>query len=706
MTYNLNYDKFNNLQQASVGSNTLATYTYGSSNGSLSRLTYGNGDYIDYLYNAYGSTSEIKQNGTTAFKWYTDNSGNAVRHIDNIAGREYNYNYDTSGRLIGETIKSNIADSIMLPFARVSYAYDLNNNVSSIINVTGNKTVVTDYEYGLDNLPDTVKINNDKTESFTYDSLNRLTSTNIDLDNDITTSYTYKASDRNTGNSTVYQTTKIETETIGGKTYKYSYDSAGNITNIYQRENNIDTELYRYVYDSFSQLVTDIDFTALIRTDYTYDSHGNITNVLKSNINQNGVITSTISSVAYQYNDSTWADKLTSYNGSTITYDAIGNPLSYRNNMTMTWQNGRELATLTKGSNSVSYTYGADGNKKTKTVNGNVTKYEYAGDQLLYENTGYRKIYYVYDSNGNVLSAIYKASQHATEQTYYYAHNWRGDVVALYDSTGALFATYDYDAWGKLLSVKDANGDPITGATSFAIANPFRYRGYYYDRDSGLYYLQSRYYDPTTGRFVNADALAYTTSDSFIGLNLFAYAENNSINNVDATGNIAIPLIKIVEIAGVIIIIAMVGNTIISATKCSTAATRNPSITYASPFSLPKITSKEKELTKVIPKDPPKKGTTYYHVTTRENANKIISKAKLGGSGFEGGYVYAWKKKPSNYAIRNSGAHFGVIISFKTNATFVPDTNIKNPIIVKYGPVRSARSGTIAVWDVKIIGVT
>ena len=216
---------------------------------------------------------------------------------------------------------------------------------------------------------------------------------------------------------------------------------------------------------------------------------------------------------------------MTSYNGSTITYDAIGNPLSYRNNMTMTWQNGRELATLTKGSNSVSYTYGADGIRTTKTVNGNVTKYEYAGDQLLYENTGYRKIYYVYDSNGNVLSAIYKASQHATEQTYYYAHNWRGDVVALYDSTGTLFATYDYDAWGKLLSVKDANGDPITGATSFAIANPFRYRGYYYDRDSGLYYLQSRYYDPTTGRFVNADTLAYTTNDSFIGLNLFAIVD-------------------------------------------------------------------------------------------------------------------------------------------------------------------------------------
>ena len=132
---------------------------------------------------------------------------------------------------------------------------------------------------------------------------------------------------------------------------------------------------------------------------------------------------------------------------------------------------------------------------------------------------------------------ISKASQHATEQTYYYAHNWRGDVVALYDSTGALFATYDYDAWGNILSVKDANGDPITGATSFAIANPFRYRGYYYDRDSGLYYLQSRYYDPTTGRFVNADKIENLNLDwNVFDLNIFTYCNNNPCINCDKKG--------------------------------------------------------------------------------------------------------------------------------------------------------------------------
>ena len=103
--------------------------------------------------------------------------------------------------------------------------------------------------------------------------------------------------------------------------------------------------------------------------------------------------------------------------------------------------------------------------------------------------------------------------------------------MALYDSTGSLFATYDYDAWGKVLRVSDANGNLITSTTNFANINPFRYRGYYYDTDSELYYLQSRYYDPTTGRFLNADSVEYLgTNCSIIGYNLFTYCDNNSVN--------------------------------------------------------------------------------------------------------------------------------------------------------------------------------
>ena len=130
--------------------------------------------------------------------------------------------------------------------------------------------------------------------------------------------------------------------------------------------------------------------------------------------------------------------------------------------------------------------------ESTKTVDGTISKYEYVGDQLFFEQRGEKAIHYVYDSFGNVMAAVYKANASDTEHIYYYAHNWRGDVVALYTSTGNIFARYEYDAWGNLLSVKNGYGNIITGSTNFALINPIRYRGYYYDSESGLYYLQSR----------------------------------------------------------------------------------------------------------------------------------------------------------------------------------------------------------------------
>ena len=91
------------------------------------------------------------------------------------------------------------------------------------------------------------------------------------------------------------------------------------------------------------------------------------------------------------------------------------------------------------------------------------------------------------------------------------------------------------------MSIKDANGDDITNTGNFAIVNPFRYRGYYYDTESGLYYLQSRYYDPTTGRFVNADSFEYLgASGDIIGYNLFTYCENNPVVKIDSDGSFGI----------------------------------------------------------------------------------------------------------------------------------------------------------------------
>ena len=113
---------------------------------------------------------------------------------------------------------------------------------------------------------------------------------------------------------------------------------------------------------------------------------------------------------------------------------------------------------------------------------------------------------------------------------YYYITNLQGDVMQIVNSNGTTVATYDYDPYGNIIS--------STG--SIAEINPFRYRGYVYDTETGLYYLQSRYYDPEMGRFINADSYASTGQD-ILGNNMFTYCLNNPVYYSDQDGDIAVP---------------------------------------------------------------------------------------------------------------------------------------------------------------------
>ena len=110
-------------------------------------------------------------------------------------------------------------------------------------------------------------------------------------------------------------------------------------------------------------------------------------------------------------------------------------------------------------------------------------------------------------ANGQIYAVSYKANSSTDAVTYYYAHNWRGDITSIYDRDGNMVAKYEYDVWGNVLTVTDANNKSITDKNHIANLNPFRYRSYYYDSESGLYYLMSRYYDPVVHRFLNADGI-------------------------------------------------------------------------------------------------------------------------------------------------------------------------------------------------------
>ena len=132
---------------------------------------------------------------------------------------------------------------------------------------------------------------------------------------------------------------------------------------------------------------------------------------------------------------------------------------------------------------------------------------------------------FLYDVDGTIISVNMNGEE------YFYIRNLQQDIVALADKNGTIVAEYIYDAWDNILNLDEVN------ANSIARLNPYRYRGYRYDAETGRYYLNSRYYDPEIGRFINADDVRYLEPALLNGLNLYAYSGNNPVMYLDPNGN-------------------------------------------------------------------------------------------------------------------------------------------------------------------------
>ena len=145
-------------------------------------------------------------------------------------------------------------------------------------------------------------------------------------------------------------------------------------------------------------------------------------------------------------------------------------------------------------------------------------------------------MYYLHDETGAPIGMQYRTSNYASQvfDAYFFEKNVQGDIIGVYNSTGKKIGAYTYDAWGKC-SLSGANGNTILEDKVVAFYNPFRYRGYYYDYETGFYYLQSRYYNPEWGRFLNADGYINANGD-ITGFNMFAYCSNNPVMGYDPTG--------------------------------------------------------------------------------------------------------------------------------------------------------------------------
>ena len=524
-TYTFSYGVFDLRSSVMVGTKTLAQYHYDAeANYRLKKLDYGNTDNVQYEYDNLGrivKESYWKDGATECddFVAYSyDNDGNLATVYDSATQVTTTYYYDLLGRALYYT-KADATGQIQ----SVQYAYDVKNNLTGLTETVGNSTQGYTYQYDDDNRVVSATVGN-VTVTYDYDDFGRLTQKVTKQGDTTVKTEAYTFVNWTDSNNVARTTSQIATcaVTVGSTitTYSYTYDLNGNILTI-----SDGTNVTSYVYDSANQLVRENNQGGNYTHTWTYDDAGNIkfrkeyaytTVESLANVTPN-------KTVAYDYNDETWGDLLTSYDSNAITYDGIGNPLTW-GNRTFTWQRGRQLASLAENGITWSYTYDANGMRTSRTGDGKTYTYTYNGSQLVQMTVGSNTLRFTYDAAGTPLTVNYNGT------TYYYTTNLQGDVTGIVTETGATVVTYSYDSWGKLLE--------IDGTLKLTLGefNPLRYRGYVYDAETALYYLQSRYYDPGVGRFINLDKFA-STGQGLMGLNMFAYCGNSSPNNTDASGN-------------------------------------------------------------------------------------------------------------------------------------------------------------------------
>ncbi len=542
----------------------------------------GSGTEFRYFYNSKGALARVEQYSTTVA-----NGEVTSRTLLNTE----RYYYDATDRLIRvwETDAANHQHEFR-------WTYDSNDQVTELVETVNGQSFTYANSYNGDKQP-TQSSYGSVLESFTYDGLGRLSQSAVSSGNNavLTTDYSFLDLD---ATRTTTQVAEVRNRYgLTDESITYTYDSRGNITSVSfpwtvtvpdpeptptptppptptptpppgfpdfpietmdpndpgpipptptpdaglysgtQANNSsggvtttITVTIY-YEYDALNELVWEKSELEEKAWNYSYDLGGNILSKTEYSF-ENGVVGSTpLSTVTYTYGDADWPDLLTAYNGSPITHDDIGNPLSYRGWL-FTWQGGRQLAAASDGTTSLSFVYNESGLRTEKTVGSDTHRYVYRGSTLVAEIADSYALYFHHDARGEIVGFTYVSG--STQAEYFYRKNLQGDVIGIVDASGASVAEYRYDAWGKVLSA--------TG--SMAEINPIRYRGYYFDQETGLYYVSSRYYDPEICRWINADGYA-STGQGIVGCNMFAYCNNSSVASCDPSGMMMVNTVNV-----------------------------------------------------------------------------------------------------------------------------------------------------------------
>ena len=541
-TYVFDYDGFGNQTMVKAGDKTLERYGYAPNNGPLTKISYGNGDVQEILYDKEERIKSRRWNGqsTDTVRYEYDAYGSLEKETDLVNGRIDKDQYDMTGRLIQSTTLEKNTGTSGEPIVANTHTvqsleigYDSYNRVNRLVQSLETAKTKTGFVYGdaskaqRPGLSYGLTVDGTQRQSLAYDAMARCTKETVTL-----------PGGRKRENCFTYGTLRHLTDTDsllsamsnGTESWSYEYDNVGNITKI-----TSGTKVITYQYDELNQLIRENNGILGTTVLYTYDAGGNMTS-RKTYAYTEGAVSTVQTQDLFTYRTDGWKDQLLSWNGKSYAYDAGGNPTVLRG-MALTWGEGRRLKRIAATAGEVTFAYDSDGKRVRKTSGGNDTTYYYNGNVLSglvkkaskdagTTGTG-TTVQFVYDTQGKPFMLRMNG-----KTDYFYLYNGLGDITGLVDSSNQVVVRYQYNSWGKVTSTQDTSG------VSLATLNPFCYRKYVYDPETGLYCLGSRYYDPEVGRFVNADDtdVIFAKPQELYHKNLYVYCDNNPVVRRDLQG--------------------------------------------------------------------------------------------------------------------------------------------------------------------------
>ncbi len=502
---------------SSYPSASAPTYTVTKKYDKYGRLTEISGE----IQNTYDSKPSYSNN---VFVPKADNKDSLLAvSKDLITGNSTRYRYDNEKLIMAETIKTSDSSNVSIE----QYTYDGLERLTEDLYVSGNfryKNAYT-YKYPVGNIKadgriGTVSHSIDGIEKvstrYEYDKLKRVTEKEHTFSN-------YKFNKGFLFNKTRISNVKDKRNATLFHNVSYTYDNLGRIT---AETDSVDTSRnVQYQYDAFGQLSRENNKTLDKTIIYSYNNIGNLTSVKTYAYTTAATPSGTYTEQAYTY-DGTHKDRLTVCGAQEITYNSLGCPTGYYGKE-LSWSKGK-LSALALGPTTYRFSYNASGQRISKVQNN--------------FGTDYSRVEYTYDNSGRLITEIKTTGLNSTPATvrteylydassmigfvrsgttYYFNRNLQGDVTEIYDASGNLKVKYGYDAYGNCTVLSQ------TTDTTLANANPIRYRGYYFDTETGLYYLNSRYYNPEWRRFISPGTESNLDPSSANGLNLYVYANND-----------------------------------------------------------------------------------------------------------------------------------------------------------------------------------